>query len=167
MAEPAAAAAAGSSGGLPQFDLAQWPGQIVWMLIIFGVMVFLFAKVFVPKVGGTIDAREDRIAGDIGEARRLRDQSEADAKAAEAEMNEARAHAHRTAAEAKAKANAESAKRGAVLEAELAAKLAKAETRIRASRDEAMSHVRAIAGETAGAIVDKLTGVPATADEIA
>ena len=167
MAEPAAAAAAGSSGGLPQFDLAQWPGQIIWMLIVFGVMLFLFAKVFVPKVGGTIDAREDRISGDIGEARRLRDQSEADAKAAEAEMNTARANAHRTAAEAKAKSNAESAQRGAALEAELNAKLAKAETRIRASRDEAMSHVRAIAGDTAGAIVGKLTGVPATVEEIA
>jgi F-type H+-transporting ATPase subunit b len=165
MAEPAAAA--GGSGGLPQFDLAQWPGQIVWMLIVFGVMLFLFAKVFVPKVGGTIDAREDRIAGDIGEARRLRDQAETDAKAAEAEMNEARAHAHRTAAEAKAKSGAESAKRGAALEAELNAKLSKAETRIRASRDEAMSHVRAIAADTAGAIVGKLTGVPATAEEIA
>jgi F-type H+-transporting ATPase subunit b len=39
------------AGGLPQFDLAQWPGQMVWMLIIFGVMFALFARVFVPSVG--------------------------------------------------------------------------------------------------------------------
>jgi len=49
-ATAAAAAAAGhGSGGLPQFDPSWWPGQMVWMLIIFGVMFFLFAKVFVPR----------------------------------------------------------------------------------------------------------------------
>ena len=67
------------AGGLPQFDLAQWPGQIVWMLIIFAVMLFLFARVFVPRVGGTIAAREDQIAGDIGDARRLKDEADAQA----------------------------------------------------------------------------------------
>ena len=25
----------GSAGGLPQFDPSQWPGQIVWVLVIF------------------------------------------------------------------------------------------------------------------------------------
>ena len=55
----AAAAAEHGSGGLPQFDPSWWPGQMVWMLIIFGVMFFLVAKVFVPKVGGAMDDRED------------------------------------------------------------------------------------------------------------
>ena len=67
----AQAAAEQSSGGLPQFDLAQWPGQMVWMLVIFAVLFVLFRYVFVPKIGGTIAAREDKIGGDIGQARRL------------------------------------------------------------------------------------------------
>ena len=63
MADAASAAAGAehASAGLPQFDLGQWPGQMVWMLIVFGVMLILFARVFVPKVGGTIAAREDKI----------------------------------------------------------------------------------------------------------
>ena len=40
-AAAAAAAPDAGAGGLPQFDLAKWPGQMVWMLIIFGVMLFL------------------------------------------------------------------------------------------------------------------------------
>ena len=86
----AAAAAGGGSGGLPQFDPTWWAGEMVWMLIIFGVMLFLFAKVFVPKVSRAIDEREDRISGDIGAARRLKDEADAQAQAAAHEPRERR-----------------------------------------------------------------------------
>ena len=105
MAEPVTAAAA-SGGGLPQLDVAQWPGQIVWMLIIFTVLYVLFAKVFVPRVGGTIDEREDKIAGDIGAARKLRDAAQADADAAAGEMTQARARAQKLALDAQGEAKA-------------------------------------------------------------
>jgi F-type H+-transporting ATPase subunit b len=62
----------GASGGLPQFDPSWWAGQIVWLLIIFAVLYAVLAKVLLPKVGGTIDAREGRIAGDIADARALK-----------------------------------------------------------------------------------------------
>jgi len=162
----AAAAAEHGSGGLPQFDPSWWPGQMVWMLIIFGVMFFLFAKVFVPKVGGAIDDREDRISGDIGQARRLKDEADAQAAAAAAETAQARAAAQKLALDAKAKAHAEAAQREALEEARLAETLAKAETQIVATRDQAMTHVRDIAADTAGAIIEKLTGAPATSGEI-
>lgn len=154
------------AGGLPQFDLAQWPGQMVWMLVIFGVMFALFARVFVPSVGGTIANREDRISGDVGEARRLRDEAEAQAAAAAAETAQARAAAQKLALDAKAKAHAEAAKREAAEEARLAATLSRAEAAIGRTRETAMGHVREIAAETAQAIVEKLTGAPATAAEL-
>ena len=154
------------SGGLPQFDLAQWPGQMVWMLIIFGVMFALFAKVFVPSVGGTIADREDRISGDVGEARRLRDEADAQAAAAAAETAQARARAQKLALDAKAKAKADSAAREAAEEAKLATTLSHAEAAINRTREAAMSHVREIATETAQVIVEKLTGVVASDAEL-
>ena len=162
----AAAAAGGGSGGLPQFDPTWWAGEMVWMLIIFGVMLFLFAKVFVPKVSRAIDEREDRISGDIGAARRLKDEADAQAAAAAAETAQARAAAQKLALDAKAKANAEAAQREALEEARLGETLAKAETQILATRDQAMTHVRDIASETAAAIVEKLTGAVASGDEL-
>jgi F-type H+-transporting ATPase subunit b len=148
---------------MPQFDFGYWPGQIIWLLITFVVLYILLSAVILPRVRGTLDAREDRIAGDIGEARRLRDLAAADAKAAEGQIAEARARAHRTAAEAKAKAAAEARQRQTLLEAELGERLARAEVRIRASRDEAMGNVRGIAEDTAAAIVEKLTAVASDA----
>jgi len=156
----------GGSGGMPQFDPAWWPGQMVWLLIVFAVVFALMAKVFVPRVGGTITEREERISGDIARARQLKEQAEAQAAAADAEIGQARAQAQKLASEAKARAQAEAAARQASEEAKLAETLAKAEGQIREARDRAMAQVGAIASDTAQAIVAKLSGQTASAAEI-
>jgi F-type H+-transporting ATPase subunit b len=159
-------APAGGSGGLPQFDPTWWGGEIVWFCIIFAVVFALMAKVFVPRVGGTMDEREDRIAGDIAKARGLKEQADQQAALAEADMAQARGRSQKLAAEAKARVQAEASARQAEEEAKLAKTLAEAEAAIRASRDEAMGHVRDIASDTALAIVQKLTGQAASAQEV-
>lgn len=174
--EPGAAgaheAAAGHGGGhessgLPQFDFSQWPGQILWFLIIF-FAVLAFMRLFaVPKVGGAIAAREGKIAGDIAEARRMKEEADAQAQAAAAEAAQARAQAQKVAAEARAKAQAEIAARLGEEEAKLAAAGAEAEARIAKAREAAMAHVANIGSDTAAAIVEKLTGKSATASELA
>ena len=165
--EGAAAAGEHAKGGLPQFDLAQWPGQIAWFLIVF-VTLLLFVRFFAaPKVGGTIEAREGKISGDIAEARRLKDEADAQAQAASAEAAQARAAAQKVGAEARAKAQAEIAARLAEEEAKLAATGAQAEARIAKAREAAMTNVAGIAADTAQAIVQKLTGKSATAAELA
>lgn len=147
-----------ASGGLPQFDLSWWPGEMVWFLIIFGFVLLLMSRWFVPRIGGTIAKREDQIAGDIGEARRLKDQAEEQAQAASAETAQARARAQKLGVEAKARAAQELAAQQAADEARLAESMAAAEVAIRAARDQAMTNVRSIAADTAGTIVQKLTG---------
>ena len=112
-----APAGGGGDGGLPQFDPQWWPGQIAWFLIIF-VILLVFVRAFAaPRVGGTIDAREDKISGDIADARRMKEEAEAQAQAAAADTAQARAAAQRVAAEARAKAQAEVADRLAAEEA--------------------------------------------------
>jgi F-type H+-transporting ATPase subunit b len=168
MADPAvpAAAAGGSASGLPQFDPSQWPGQMVWVLVIFAVLYLLFSRVFVPRIGGTIGQREDKIAADIASARRLKEEAEAQARAAVAEMHEARERAQKLAADAKADAKSTTAKQRAEEAGRLAKGFADAEARIAAARDEAMGHVRSIAAETAVAMIERLTGAPVTGEEI-
>lgn len=164
--EGAADAGEHAKGGLPQFDLSQWPGQILWFLIVFfGLMLFVryFAA---PKVGGTIEAREGKIADDIAEARRLKDEADVQAQAAAAEAAQARAAAQKVGAEARAKAQAEIAARLAEEEAKLAAAGAEAEARIAKAREAAMSNVAGIGSDTAKAIVEKLTGKAATPAEL-
>jgi F-type H+-transporting ATPase subunit b len=155
------------SGGLPQFDFTQWPGQILWFLIIFVVLLVLMRNVFVRRIGGAMDMREDKISGDIAEARRLKAEAEAQAAEAATETAKARAASQKVAIDARSKAQAEVAAVLAEEEAKLAETSAAAEQRIFAARDKAMGNVRAIAGETAQAIVERLTGKAATTQEVA
>jgi F-type H+-transporting ATPase subunit b len=169
MAEPAHTQEStehAAAGGLPQFDPVWWPGQIVWVLIIFAVLYVLLSKLVLPRVGGAIENRAKTIANDIADARALRDEAQVQAAAAEAEVKAARAASLKTATEAKAKAAAEAAARDAEQEAELNAKLDAAEAKIRAARDKAMANVSTIAVETAQAITARLTGKAATEAEV-
>jgi len=138
----------------------------VWVLVIFAILYVLFSRVFVPRVGETIAEREDKIAGDIKEARRLKEEAEAQARTAAEEMHAARERAQKLAAEAKAEAKSQTAKQRAEEAGRLAKGFADAEARIATARDEAMRSVRSIAAETAEAIIDRLTGTPASSAEI-
>ncbi len=156
----------GSSPGMPQLDPTWWAGQIVWLVLIFLALYLVLAKVLLPKVTRTLDAREGKIAGDIADARRLKAEAEAQAAAAAAEMADARGKAHKMASDAKVKAAAQAAERQAVEEAKLNERLTAAEAEIRSARDQAMGNVKTIAVETAQAITEKLTGQAASAADV-
>ena len=152
--------------GLPQFDAQWWPGQIFWTLVTFTVLFFLMRWIFVPRIGGGMARREDKIAGDIGLARKLKDEAEAQAAAAEAERAEAHAKARAIGAEAKSRADGEIAAKRAAEDAKLAETLSIAELAIRTAKEQSMSNVRAIASDAARQIVDKLTGAEASTAEV-
>ena len=152
---------------MPQLDFATWPGQVVWALVIFAVLYGVMHRVFLPRLRGTLETRSGRIEASLADARRLRDEAEAQAEVARAETAEAQFKAQRTAGDAKTRAAAEAARRNASLEAELNGKLSAAEGRIRAARDQAMGQVGGIAADTAAALTEKLTGRVATGEELA
>lgn len=153
-------------GGLPQFQLEHWGGQIVFLLLTFALLYVLLAKVFVPRLRGVIDQRRETIAAAVEQARKVQSETDAQAQAAQAELAEARARANRTAADAKARITAEVAQRQAEEEARLNARMAEAETRIRSMRDAAMANVSTIAADTAKAMAEKLTGESIPAGDI-
>jgi F-type H+-transporting ATPase subunit b len=144
--------------GLPQLNVEHWPGQIVWLVIVFAVFYALIAGVFAPRLRKVIDKRGSTIAEDLANARAIRDEAEAQAREAEAETAAAHAAAKKLAQDAIARSNAEIAAAQAAEDAKLNTRLGEAEARIKAARDEAMSHVRDIASDTASALVAKLTG---------
>lgn len=165
-AEHGGAAAEHASGGLPQFDISTWPGQIAWFLIIFFVVFMIMRLVIVPRIGGAIDGRADKIAGDIADARRMKGEADAAAAASAAELSQARAAAQKVATDARAKAGAELAARLAEEEAKLAETTNAAEARIARAREAAMTNVAQIGADTAAAIVERLTGSKVSAAEL-
>ena len=162
----ATAAEHGEGGGLPQFDVTYWGGQIVWLLVLFAILYVLLSRVFIPRLRRIVDERSATIAGALAAARQVQQEADAQAQAARDETAAARAKSQRATADAKARAQAEAASRQAAEEAKLSQHLLQAEDRIRVSRDQAMTNVRAIAAETANTITEKLTGRAASPAEI-
>lgn len=154
------------SGGLPQFKFEYWGGQIVWLLLIFVVLYTLLATVFVPRLRRIMDTRAKTIADAVEQARTVQAEAEVQAAAAKAEVDAARAQARALAGDARTKALADLARSQAAEDERLEAELSKADERIRAMRDAALTNVGDIATDAASDIVAKLTGVKVTGAEI-
>jgi F-type H+-transporting ATPase subunit b len=148
----------GHGGAFPPFDSSTFPSQLVSLAVFFVALYIIVSRFALPRVGAIIDARQDRIEGDLAEAQTLKDESEAALKAYEAELAAARSKAQAISAETREKLNAASEAQRKTLEDKLTAKLADAEKTIAATRATAMSNVRGIAADAAAAIVARLTG---------
>lgn len=154
-------------GGLPQFEFEHWFGQIVYLIILFGLLYWLMAKVFVPRLRGVIDQRAATISDAVSAARKVQSEAAGQAEAAKAEVEAARAASRSTAAAAKARVTDAANARAAAEEAVVNARIVEAESAIAKTRDAAMTNVGAIASDTASAIVERLTGKAPSASEAA
>ena len=154
-------------GGLPQFEFQHWFGQIIYLILLFAILYWLMAKVFVPRLRGVIDQRAATIADAVQTARQVQAEAAGQAEAAKAEVEAARASSRSLAAAAKARVTESANARAAEEEAVVNARIAEAETAIGKTRDAAMTNVASIASDTAAAIVERLTGKAPTAAEAA
>jgi F-type H+-transporting ATPase subunit b len=148
----------------PPFDPSTFPSQILWIAITFGLFYLFLKRVIMPRLGGILEVRENRIAQDIEQANKMKGEADAAVAAYEQELAEARANANVIGQKARddGKAEADTARKS--IEASLEAKLAEAEARVAKIKDAAMQDVGSIAEETAAAIVSALGGKSAKTD---
>lgn len=145
-------------GSFPPFDASTFPSQLLWLAITFGLFYLFLTKVVLPRIGGILEVRHDRIQQDIDQAARLKEEADAAVAAYEQELADARARANAIGQEARdgAKASAETERKK--VEASLDKKFGDAEAHIASIKAAAMKEVGTIAEDTAGAIVQELIG---------
>lgn len=163
MAEPkhnagTEASPPGEHGGFPPFQGHTFASQLIWLAIAFVLLYVLMSKLALPRLAAIIEGRQNRIAGDIGEAERLKKKSEEAMAAYEKSLADARNRAQAIANETRDKQAAEANARRKTLEDALNVKLADAEKTIAATKQSAMANVRGIAEDAARAIVARLIG---------
>jgi F-type H+-transporting ATPase subunit b len=153
----------GHKGPFPPFQFETFASQLLWFAICFVLLYLLMSKVALPRVGGILAARRDRVEGDLQTAKRLHESADAELAAYEKALAEARGRAQAIANETRDKLNAEADQTRKRLEGELNVKLADAEKTIAATKQAALANVRGIAVEATAAIVERLIGTrPAT-----
>src|ERR1700748_2217966 len=143
--------AEGGNGGFPPCDPSTFASQLVSLVIAFVALYVIVSRIALPRVGGVVDARQNKIEADLAEAQKLKDESEAALKAYESELAAARSRAQAIGAETREKLNAASEAERQSLKDKLAHKLADAEKTIAATRASAMGNVRGIATDAAAA----------------
>jgi F-type H+-transporting ATPase subunit b len=152
-------------GHFPPFDRETFASQLFWFAIAFVLLYVIISRLAIPRVGGIMDARRQSVEGDLAEAKRLKDSSDAAIAAYEKSLADARGRAQALANETREQYAAEAAAARKALDEALNARLAAAEQEIATRKTAAMTNVQDIAIETATAIVERLIGnAPAKPD---
>ncbi|HEV2265096.1 MAG TPA: F0F1 ATP synthase subunit B' [Stellaceae bacterium] len=143
---------------MPQFDVATFPTQLVWLAITFIALYLVMTLVGLPRVGGIIAKRRDRITGDLDKAQRMKAEAEAVIAAYERALAEARAKAQHALRETAERLAAEAVEQQRKLAESLNAETTKAERRIADAKAAALQGVRQLAADVAQDAAGKLAG---------
>ena len=155
-------AAGASEPGLPQLDIATWPSQLFWLVVLFGAGYLVMAKIVTPRIGAVLEERRQTVDGDLekaraasGDAAKIRADYESDLEKARIEAAE---FAKQAAMEATRKAEVADAK----IAKKLAEKVGAAEAKLAEAKSSAMANLNDVAAEAAMAAVASLAGVKAS-----
>ena len=147
---------------MPQLDFSTFAPQLVWLTITFIALYLFLGRIALPRIGGIIEQRRDRIADDLDEAARFKAQTDDAIAAYEASLAAAKAKASGIAQETRDALAAETDKERDKVEAMLSEKAKQAEARITKTKKQAIANIKEVAADTAQAVVQKLIGAKVT-----
>jgi F-type H+-transporting ATPase subunit b len=133
--------------------------QVVWLLIIFGLLYYVMAAYALPRVERVLEDRRARIAADLQAAQAAKAEADASMAAHRDATAKARGEAQAAIAAAVQQAQADAAARSEELNKRLARQIDEAEQRIASARDAAMGALRQVSLDTAESLVTKVAGV--------
>ena len=141
--------------------------QLFWLAVVFGIIFFVVGRGMLPKIQGTVELRDAKIAEDLERAQAAR----AEAEGTEAEwrqrMDAARAEAARLAQEAKQASARETEAKVSAAADQINLKVESAEQRIREAVVSARAEVEAVAAEATQEMIARLTGIQVDRNEAA
>jgi len=151
---------------VPQLDISTFTPQIIWLIITFGVLYLLMAKLALPRIGSILEQRQNRIEDNLAMAQNLKRESEVDAKSYETAILEAREQARTSTQLAIKEMSEESQRRQSELNDRLVNEVKSAEERIAQARKKAMSNISEMAEDIVLDAAESLIGITPNKDTI-
>ena len=133
--------------------------QLFWLAIVFGILFFGIGRGMLPKIQGTVDARDKKIAEDLARAQAARARADETDAAWRARLDAARAEAARLAQEAKQESSRETEAKVSAAADKIGLKVESAEAKIREALETARAEIEAVAAEATQQMVARLTGI--------
>ena len=132
--------------------------QVVWLVIAFAVLFVVLRMIALPRIQATLEARRDRIEGDLDRAQTLRREAEQVLADYEAAMADGRDKAQSVIRDAVEDAKAQAAAAHQATAERLSADINSAEARIEAARNEAVGNIKDVAVDVVLAAAQRLIG---------
>jgi F-type H+-transporting ATPase subunit b len=133
--------------------------QFLWLAIALAFIFFVIARGMVPKIQATVEAREQRIAGDLEAAQAARAAADQTEAAWRERMDLARAEAARLSQEAKAESARETEAKVKAATDKLSVKIESAEGKIREALVAARAEIESVAADATQQMVQRLAGI--------
>jgi F-type H+-transporting ATPase subunit b len=146
---------------LPQMDFGNvlTTYQVLWGAVIFLILYVLASRTALPMVGAVLEARAERIAGDLESAKDAKARADAGIQAAADATAKARSEAQAAINAALESSKQAAAVQSAALNDRLDKQLKEAEGQIASARRAALDALPGVAIDTAVTLVTRLTGV--------
>jgi F-type H+-transporting ATPase subunit b len=141
--------------------------QLLWLAIALAFIFFVIARGMVPKIQATVEAREQRIAGDLEAAQKARMAADETEAAWRERMDRARAAAGRIAQEAKAQSGRDTETKVKAAADKINMKVDSAQEAIRNALASARSEIESVAAEATQQMVQRVTGLTVDKKEAA
>jgi F-type H+-transporting ATPase subunit b len=143
---------------ITQLPVIFW-SQLFWVALIFGFIFFVIGRGMLPKIQGTVELRDRKIAEDLERAQAARAAAEATEEAWRARMDAARAEAAQLAQEARQASARDTEAKVKKAADKISLKVESAEGKIRAALAAARAEIEAVAAEATQDMVVRLTGI--------
>lgn len=155
----AALAASEGGAGLPQFDSSKFVPQLFWLTVLLLIFFIAIRSNALPKIGGALEARRQKIDDDLDKAASHREEAEAAMAAYEQALAAAAAEAQSIHREVAQRIAEKSTERRTALAAKLAEDTKAAEARIAAAKEPAMASLQDVAAEVVQEAAARLAGI--------
>ncbi|HEY8191386.1 MAG TPA: hypothetical protein VIG74_03090 [Alphaproteobacteria bacterium] len=160
-AADAAHDAAHESAGLPQLDVATYPGQIFWLAVTFAILYFYFSRKALPEISGVIENRHEHVQSNLQTAERLRKEADEAQAHYEALLDHARSESSKLMGDAAGNVKAKGDKTFLAMREKGVQDMAALEQRLAQEKTKAMAEMDMIAAEIASQAAEKIVGMKA------
>lgn len=153
---PTTVLAAEKAGGVEADPMKLYTLEMIWAVVLFLIFASILGFVVWPKVLGALQAREQKLEGDLVGAETARKEAEAALTEYKTKIAEAQKEAQAVVEEARKSAELAAAKIKADTESEIAKMKERAEAEIAAAKDQALGEVYAQTAELSTQIAGRI-----------
>tara|TARA_B100001250_G_scaffold146250_1_gene125250 strand:+ start:217 stop:807 length:591 start_codon:yes stop_codon:yes gene_type:complete len=146
------------SNGMPQLNPEFWVSQIFWLILTFGILYLVLAKIVLPKISDNLETRKSQILENIETAEKQREESENKIKQFEKIILETKIEAKNYVNEKRQKVLGDIAKKRSALEKDIDSEINAVEEEINKLKNTSGEKINKIAIDTSSEIIRQLIG---------